>query len=225
MNIPKRVVSIPGVEKIMVSIGEIVLSPQDNRVLTWKIIEAKKKLRFLYPLSESSLVFDLGGYKGDFAGEIFSRYKCEVFIFEPVRKFAQEIKKRFRGDKKIKIFEFGLGDRVKIIQLNLNGDATSEFKSGGKPTKAKLLNIKNFMSNYHVNQVDLIKINIEGGEYDLMEYLIKSGLIRRFKNIQIQFHPFIENAEIRMRRIQHELYKTHKLTYSTKFVWENWERK
>jgi hypothetical protein len=31
-------------------------------------------------------------------------------------------------------------------------------------------------------------MNIEGGEYDLLEYMIKNQLTEKFENIQVQFH-------------------------------------
>ena len=70
-----------------------------------------------------------------------------------------------------------------------------------------------------------MKINIEGGEYDLLEHFLESGFIKNINNIQIQFHDFIPNAEERMKKIQYELEKTHSLTYQYPFVWENWQRK
>lgn len=74
--------------------------------------------------------------------------------------------------------------------------------------------------------VDLIKINIEGGEYDLLEHLLSSGMVKRFKNIQVQFHEdVIPKAEARMRKIHDELSKTHRVTFQKIFIWENWEIK
>ena len=74
--------------------------------------------------------------------------------------------------------------------------------------------------------VDLIKINIEGGEYEVLESLIADNKLSMFKNLQIQFHDFIiENAKERMSKIQQELAKTHVLTYQYEFVWENWKLK
>ena len=78
---------------------------------------------------------------------------------------------------------------------------------------------------YNIERIDLMKINIEGGEYDLLEHLIKTGWIDKIINIQVQFHDFVENAEARMLAIQNDLAKTHELTYQYKFVWENWRLK
>ena len=71
----------------------------------------------------------------------------------------------------------------------------------------------------------MIKINIEGGEFEFLENIIKSELVTKFDNIQVQFHDFVPNSDIRMSEIQKELSKTHYLTYQFEYVWENWKRK
>ena len=43
-------------------------------------------------LSEDSIVFDLGGYDGQWSSDIFSKYRCTVYCFEPVESFYKNIK-------------------------------------------------------------------------------------------------------------------------------------
>ena len=59
------------------------------------------ELRHKYDLTDDSLVLDLGGYKGQWTSDIFSRYCCTVYVFEPVVSFAEGIQKRFARNKKI----------------------------------------------------------------------------------------------------------------------------
>ena len=80
------------------------------------------------------------------------------------------------------------------------------------------------MTKHNIEVVDLIKINIEGGEYDLLDEIIANNWLSKFKNIQVQYHDFvIDNPRERMEKIQKELAKTHQLTYQYDFVWENWK--
>ena len=89
----------------------------------------------------------------------------------------------------------------------------------------QFIKIDDFLNEHNIRSVNLIKINIEGGEYDLLEHIIDSGEISIFENIQVQFHDFVPHASERMLKIQKELIKTHYLTYQYEFVWENWKRK
>lgn len=77
----------------------------------------------------------------------------------------------------------------------------------------------------NIDFIDLMKINIEGAEYDLLEHILNRDLAGRINNIQVQFHNFIENCGERMFAIQKKLGETHQLTYQYLYVWENWEKK
>ena len=89
----------------------------------------------------------------------------------------------------------------------------------------ELRETKKFLSDNDHRRIDLMKINIEGGEYELLDHLVEVGLISDIKNIQVQFHHFVPNAEERMKSIHGELERTHMLTYQYKFLWENWKLK
>lgn len=44
------------------------------------------------------------------------------------------------------------------------------------------------MAGKYIDDIGLMKINIEGGEYELLERMIELGIINKVKDIQIQFH-------------------------------------
>lgn len=75
-----------------------------------------------------------------------------------------------------------------------------------------------------IKNINLLKINIEGGEYDLLEHIIQHNLQEKIENIQVQFHKNIDDSECRRKNIQQLLKKTHVLTYNYDFIWENWQR-
>ena len=83
--------------------------------------------------------------------------------------------------------------------------------------------IDNVLADLDLEQIDLIKINIEGGEYELLPAILKSGFIDRIKYIQVQFHNFITGADNKREQIRHELEKTHSEMWNYDFVWESWE--
>ena len=199
---------------------------QKRRCKPWFKINGDKTLRLNYDLSQSSIVFDLGGYKGNFAQEIYNRYLCKIFIFEPVKSFYKIIDNKFKNIPKVTAYPFGLANNDKELFISNSEDASSVFIDSDGSEKIKLKSILTFINDNKITHVDLIKINIEGGEYEVLESLLSSGMIPIFKNLQIQFHDFIiDNANERMENIQAQLAKTHKITYQYKFVWENWEIK
>jgi hypothetical protein len=71
----------------------------------------------------------------------------------------------------------------------------------------------------------LIKLNIEGGEYPLLTRMINTDIVEKCRDIQVQFHNCVPDAEAMRLQIRNALSRTHFLTYDYPFVWENWRRK
>src|SRR3954451_14159129 len=84
-------------------------APRERVLARWRADHGDERLRLDYALTSSSVVFDVGGYQGQWASDIFSRFLCRVDVFEPVKEFAQEIERRFSGNDAIVVHAFGLG--------------------------------------------------------------------------------------------------------------------
>lgn len=201
------------------------IEAQAEILAAWFKDEGDKTLRVEYDLSEDAVVFDLGGYEGQWTSDVFARYCCLVHVFEPVQDYAKQIEKRFAKNRRVVLHQHGLASESCKVKIALNKDGSSTFKSGAKTTEGILVKAIDFLHDNEISQIDLMKINIEGGEYDLLEHLIDTKFVRNIRNIQVQFHDFVPNAEQRMLRIQKDLERTHSLTYQYRFVWENWRIK
>jgi FkbM family methyltransferase len=207
-----------------IKISKIVYSePQEENISTWLKDEGDKTLRMQYGLDEKSIVFDLGGYEGQWASDIFSKYCCYIYIFEPIDEFANQIKNRFFNNKKIFVFNIALGSKNSTTKISVEEDSSSIYKKGKSIANIKVKRAVDFFKEKDINKIDLMKVNIEGAEYDLLEHLIKNNFITNIRNIQVQFHNFIPEANKRMKKIQESLQKSHHLTYQYPFIWENWE--
>lgn len=199
-------------------------TPQ-QRVIPWFQAQGDKTLRLDYDLNQESLVFDLGGYQGDWTANIFARYGCHIHVFEPVTEYAEQIKQKFIPFEKVHVHPFGLGKNSRKVMLNVDQDSSSMYTQGEQSREATLVRADDFIKGSGISSIDLMKINIEGGEYDLLEHFIEMNQISIIKNLQVQFHDFIPNAVERMFTIQKKLAETHCITYQFPFVWENWKIK
>ena len=100
------------------------------------------------------------------------------------------------------------------------------YKDKKEFEKIYLRSYQSFINEYEIDKISLMKINIEGGEYELLEYLTnQQKFLERIENIQVQFHDFESDSKKRMKNIQNILSRTHYLTYQFEFVWENWKLK
>jgi FkbM family methyltransferase len=191
----------------------------------WFKDNGDKTHRINYDLNENSIVFDIGGYEGGWSSDILEKYNCIIYIFEPIKEYYDIIVERFYGNNKVRVFNFGLSNKDEEVYISNNTASSSIHIEGNHKEKIILLNINNFIENESLNSVDLVKINIEGSEYDLLDEVIKMDNQIKFINIQIQFHKnIVPDWNNRRNRIREELKKTHKLTYDYSFVWENWEK-
>ena len=199
-------------------------SDRDKEIRRWKSDLGDQKLRLDYDLNAESVVMDLGGYRGEWAHDIHSRYGCTVHVFEPVVSFAEGIAGRFKGNASIHVHCCGLGKETRTELMGLSADASSMFQNDGTLETIQMIDAADWFQRHNVRQVDLMKINIEGGEYELLERLLDTELAFRVENFQVQFHNIAADSESRMNAILHRLQSTHQPTYQYHFVWENWQR-
>ena len=202
-----------------------IIDPQQQIVDRWFAERGDHLLRLNYDLNEHSVVFDLGGYEGQWASDIFAKYCCQVHVFEPVGSFASQIKGRFSRNSRVKVHEFGLASTTRKVRIALAENGSSILKESETSEEIQLLGAADFLEREQIGKIDLMKINIEGAEYDLLGHLIETGAISNISNIQVQFHNFFPEAPEQMKALQDALSDTHRLTWQYPFVWENWELK
>ena len=66
------------------------------------------------------------------------------------------------------------------------------------------------------------KLNIEGGEYDVLERMLETNDVSLCESLLIQFHRQPEGFESRYKTIVDALHKTHNQSWSYEMVWEKW---
>jgi FkbM family methyltransferase len=193
----------------------------------WFKDQGDETLRLNYPLSPDSIVFDVGGYHGDFAAAIYERYGCKVYIFEPVPEFYQGCVARFQGNQKIVCLNYGLASTDGWLDIGLADNASSFDSPFAKEDKqqVQVSSIVDCIRELEVSQIDLLKINIEGGEFDIIPAIIESGDIRNVQYLQVQFHNFVARANEQRARIRTQLATTHMEMWNYDFVWESWKLK
>lgn len=198
---------------------------QYQRCIPWFEQNGDQTLRLDYPLQANSIVFDIGGFEGEFASQIYNKYGSQIYVFEPLQSFYQQIVSRFKQNAHIHVYDAGLSSVTKTEMISVTGDRSSLFIDANK-VEIKLIRAVDFIREHAIDRIDLMKINIEGAEYDLLDDLIAAGMMNRIEHLQVQFHDFIvPNARQRMETIQAKLKQTHELTYQFEFVWENWKKK
>lgn len=194
----------------------------------WYADNGDLTIRLDYPdLTPDSMVFDLGGWQGNWASDIYAKYNCHVHVFEPVLAYADAIAERFSKNAKIEVFKCGLAGQDDAVEIFLGSEGSSTTRNHNNKSEIQTIKLRafsDFVAEHGIDEIDLIKINIEGGEFELLEHITQSDAITRIKHLQIQFHDFIPGAVARRQAIRQALERTHTLTYDYPFVWEGWSR-
>lgn len=184
--------------------------------------EFNEEMRYDYPLTPDSLVVDCGGYKGDFAVKMHDKYGCVVKVFEPIDEFYKQICYRIRDRGRIKVFPVAIGSSEREQKIYLSDNSTGLFKE----SEFALVAIIKPLCFFNIQRpVDVLKLNIEGSEFEVLENILQTGTEKQFKNIQVQFHQVVPDYEARYEAIRAKLLKTHELTYDFPWHWQNFRLK
>jgi FkbM family methyltransferase len=194
---------------------------QKLSIANWKVDNGREEpMRYNYDLNENSVVYDLGGYRGDWAYKINEKYNCKVILLEPFPRWFKHCKERFENNPKVEVYGVAASDRFGKAVLSDGDQGSSLYLKTPNTETIELVDFAEFMS--HEDKIDLIKINIEGEEFAVIETLYKNGMLSRITDLQIQTHPFVDNAGAKYIAMDQQLNATHKKTYFYQWIWENW---
>lgn len=179
--------------------SEIVsLNPESLRQWQEQNLEP---MRYDYDVKVGDLVLDIGSYQREW-GKRFEQRGCIVEYFDALDNRAAWV---FDGD----------------VEMGGAYYYTSMFGEGVM-TRFKCVDI----ARYIITRIEIMKVNIEGGEVALLNYILDRGLLHLINNIQVQFH-LVEGQDSveQYEAIALRLKQSHELTWRYPFCWENWKLK
>ena len=177
------------------------------------------------PIDSSSLVWDVGGFRGDWCAEALWRYGCSVVVFEAIPEFASEIARRFGQNARVSVVPAALGREDGTLDFNLDRDGSSAFVGDGPRLVVPVADVARHFAERAGSGLACMKVNIEGGEYDLLERMLETGLTACVRSLLIQFHQVAKDSAARRDRVRAELARTHDEVFCFPFVWERWDRR
>lgn len=182
-------------------------------------------LVFDAPVRTGDIVIDAGGFEGDWTAKMLVRYGCRSEIYEPVPEFADHCRQVFARNSLVKVHAAGVGGSTRLTSFHIAQDGTSEFINAGNQSQTlttQILDIAQIINELDTDQIACLKLNIEGGEYEVLERLIETGQIARLRSLVIQFHRQPADYEARYQALQSQLATTHTCEWRYPMVWEKW---
>lgn len=178
------------------------------------------------PVTTSSLVIDAGGYEGEWSAEMISRYGCSSQIFEPAPEFFKHCQTRFERNKLVRVHQAALGGSDRKTTFSLLDNGTSAYRGGkvDQSFEADVIDISRIFAEVKT-RIACLKLNIEGGEYEVLDRLLETNNIARCDSLLIQFHRQPQGYASRYESIEKCLRQTHTRVWSYEMVWEKWIQK
>lgn len=158
-------------------------------------------------LNENSIVYSFGvGEDISFDNEVITHHNCDVFGFDPTPKSIHWIKSQRLADK-FHFYEFGINNKSGFIDFYL--PKNSEFVSGSLVVQENVdvLNkvsvqvkcLEDIMKELGHTHIDVLKMDIEGSEYDVIENILSAKI--SISQILIEFHDrFYNNGELKTQK-------------------------
>jgi len=202
-----------------------MINPDEEQLRLWTE-GAHEKQRYEYDLNENSVCIDLGAFHCEWSIKISEMYNSpKIYAFEASPSIYKIGVNNISNNPNICLYNFGAGKEHQNAKINIGpaqGVSTSLFVLTDIQEDAVIKPIKDIFNELNISEIDLMKINIEGSEYDVLECLIENDMHLKIKNLQIQFHRIGDNYEERYKNITQMLSKSHQTTYYFPYIWENW---
>lgn len=184
----------------------------------------------LYELPEfesSLLVLDVGAYHGEWALKIWKKFGSKIHAYEPHPDSFGVLQANLGDLEEVTLFNKGLGHPRGLVELSDDENSSSLYRKrkGAKTFSVEIIDIAKVVADAPESEVGLMKMNVEGAEYDILRRLIDQSLIARIGLIQIQWHHIDSKSPELKKHLTEKLKETHAIEWSYGWTWELWKAK
>jgi FkbM family methyltransferase len=148
--------------------------------------------------------FDLG---------LIEQFGCDVFAFDPTPRAIKYVKENTAQNTKYHFFELGLWDKEDILKFYVpkNPKYVSHSFVNLQKTEdyieVQVARLSKIMEDNEHDKLDLLKLDIEGAEYRVIESFIKNGIDIKILCVEFDecFNALDKNFKQRIRKSVNKL--------------------
>lgn len=169
-------------------------------------------------LDENSIVIDLGASVGNVSKYIFDKFNCRIECYEPNIVCFNILNKRFSKNHKINTYNSAVSnsagkEKLYLSSLNIEKKNLLIFSQSSTLDKEKsninndnyilvnVVDINSILKKF--KYIDLIKIDIEGSEYNILDILVENR--HKIGKIVCELHDKSPNQSISKNKIIQKL--------------------
>ena len=153
-------------------------------------------------VEENDVVIDIGFNYGLFSMVSLKNNPSKIIAFEPNPKLVSNYQKFFNHEK-IELYQ-------KAVSHKTGKTLFKEAHSSGMSTimgdvntnnidntyEVELVNFYQFLQENNINQIDYLKVDCEGAEYDIFDSIPNEYLTNQVKKIALEFHHKFEDKKV-----------------------------
>jgi FkbM family methyltransferase len=142
---------------------------------------------------ELKSVLDIGSNVGLFAEMVRERGAIDIYCFEISKKAIDTFNNIHSENKNIKLIETAISDKVGKLNFyedpenSLITSVNSGYLNNSSPIEIESNTLNNFFEKEGVEEISLMKMDIEGSEYNAFDGLSDENL-QKIKTIILEFH-------------------------------------
>ncbi len=132
----------------------------------------EKSICYLAGVGED-ITFDLG---------LIAQFNCNVYAFDPTPRAIQHVQKQANGVFKFKFFDVGLWDTEDVLRFYVPSNpqhvshSVLNLQNTNSFFEAQCKRISTIMKENSHQRIDLLKLDIEGAEYKVIDSIIEDQL-------------------------------------------------
>ncbi len=162
---------------------------------------------FIDCFNEHSVILDLGANKGKFGKAFRKKFPdVQMILVEGNPRLASHLESKFKHDSGIEILPVLVGEESKenvTFYLSNIAQASSVYKEYSDTwsflgirknrgeVQVNMMTIEDIMAAFRVDKIDLLKMDVEGIEWGILNGLTED-LYNRIAQISVEFHDFYQ---------------------------------
>jgi len=177
-------------------------------------------------LKNLNICFDIGSNVGLFTKYLKLNNCNKVFCFEPNKMAFNSLQKNLKYESELELFNLAVSHNNESLRLYI--DTNNSLISSAHDIKnnyydVESITLKDIFERNKIQNVDLVKIDIEGMEFDLIENLEES-IFEKIDKFLIEYHDFyftdgiqkLEKLKSKLNHMGYNIVNKHRYIYATK---------
>ena len=185
----------------------------------------REKLKFGMNFNSNGLILDIGSYLGAYTNKLIDKNPGMTFwLYEPIPEYYRACLIRFKERENVSVYQKAVSADGRDIRMQIDRlRSRQELNTNDKVLTFASINIQEIFDS--VNEIELLKMNIEGMEYECLNQLILSNTLIKANYLLIQFHNFESEADKKRNLIIKAIENDFTNVFTFEWMWELWIRK